>query len=201
MPPVTRSHAAPRQRRPGAWWAAALIAPLLLSLVACGETDEPGDEPGGAAGAPGALPVEMHVHWEIDRDFPATISIHEAPADRAVYETRSYEAGETPVVGAEIMDGILRAPYSEPRRFIALLENHGDEPVRFWVTPHLPVPYVGEQGLVMMCLCTGEVYEVPAGGSWTRVMEFGVTRRAGLEGPVALTHVVVRGEPPAPPPR
>jgi hypothetical protein len=41
---------------------------------------------------------------------------------------------------------------------------------------------------------TGEVYEVPAGGAWTRVMEFGVTRRAGLEGPIALTHVIVRGE-------
>jgi hypothetical protein len=128
------------------------------------------------------------------------MSVHEPPDGQDVYEIRSYEAGEDPVVGWEIPEGILRARYGEPARFIALLRNESDETIRFWVAPHLPMPHVSEQGLTMFCLCTGQTYEVPAGGSWTRVMEFGVTRRANLEGPIALTHVVVRGDMSAPTP-
>src|SRR5690606_25817825 len=107
---------------------------------------------------------------------------------------------EQPEGGEEIPGGILRAAHGEPRRIIAPLQNHADEPVRVWVAPHLPTPHLGEQDLAMLCLCTGDVYAVPAGGSWTRVMGFGVTRRAGLESPLVLTHVIVRGEiaPPTP---
>lgn len=170
--------------------ATVLMAALAVVFAACGgAADAPSPAP------PTDAPVEMHVRWEIDRAFPATITIHEPPAGQDLYEVRTYEAGEAPEVGTEITDGVLRSDYSEPRRFIALLWNESDEAVRFWVAPHLPLPHIGEQGLMMFCLCTGEVYEVPAGGSWTRVMEFGVTRRAGLEGrPIALTHVVVRGD-------
>ena len=160
---------------------------LAVILVGCAGDERPGTATGGR-------PVEIHVRWEIDDAFPASVTIHEPPADQELYEVRTYGAGEPAVVGAEIPGGVLRADYSEPRRFIARLENRADEAVRFWVAPHLPMPHVSEQGLMMFCLCTGEVYEVPAGGTWTRVMEFGVTRRAELEGPIALTHVIVRGE-------
>ncbi|MCK9485557.1 MAG: hypothetical protein M0R73_02480 [Dehalococcoidia bacterium] len=169
-------------------------------LAACGGGDAADGAASGIDGAGSALPVEMHVRWVLDSDFPATMTIHEPPEGQHVYEVHSYEAGEQPVVGAEIPDGILHERWGQARRFIALLTNESNEAVRFWVAPHLPTPYVAQQGLMMFCLCTGEVYEVPPGGSWTRVMEFGVTRRANLEGPIALTHVVVRGEMTAPTP-
>jgi hypothetical protein len=154
-----------------------------------------------ASGVPSDAPVEIQVRWEIDDRFPATMTIHEPPAGQDVYEIRTYGPGEVAEVGDEIPGGVLYAEYSEPRRFIARLQNDSDEVVRFWVAPHLPTPHVSEQGLTMFCLCTGQVYEVPAHGTWTRVMEFGVTRRANLEGPIALTHVIVRGEIVEPTPR
>jgi hypothetical protein len=79
---------------------------------------------------------------------------------------------------------------------MAVLRNESAAPLRFWVAPHLPVPHLAADGLLMFCLCTGEIYEVPGGGTWTRVMEFGVTRRSGLQNPLTLTHVIVPGEPP-----
>ena len=178
---------------------ALLALSIAVLIVGCGGD---GTATGAAASARTGddLPVEMHVRWTVDPSFPATMTIHEPPADQQLYETRSYEAGVTAEVGTQITDGVLRAPYGEPRRFTALLRNDSDEDIRFWVAPHLPVPHIGHEGLMMFCLCTGEVYEIPARGSWTRVMEFGVTRRAGLEGPVALTHVIVRGELPTPTP-
>lgn len=167
----------------------ALLAVLAAAAVSCAS----GADDGGAGGTGGA-PVEIHVRWVLDDDLPATMTIHEPPAGQAVYEVHTYPAGEAVDLGPPIPGSVLRADYSEPRRFIARLQNESDEPLRFWVAPHLPTPHVTEQGLMMFCLCTGEVYAVPAGGTWTRVMEFGVTPRAALEGPVALTHVIVRGE-------
>ncbi len=165
-----------------------VLAGMSLALLGgCGSD-------GRSSGPSGEPPVEIHVRWEIDDSFPASITVHEPPSDQELYEVRTYGPGETAAVGDEIPGGVLRTDFGEPRRFIARLENHGDESVRFWVAPHLPLPHVSEQGLMMFCLCTGTVYEVPAGGTWTRVMEFGVTRRADLEGPIALTHVIVRGE-------
>lgn len=178
---------------------------LVLIAGACGSGDGTGEGGGdgeGAGDGPSAAapggPVEVYVRWELDRDFPAEITIHEPPPGQELYEVRTYAAGETAAVGAAIPGGLLHVAYSEPRRFIARLHNRSPEAVRFWVAPHLPVPHVSEQGLMMFCLCTGEVYEVPAGGTWTRVMEFGVTRRAGLTGPLTLVHVLVRGELPGP---
>lgn len=181
------------RRHPAARLAFAGVLSLVVFLAGCG-----GESASTAPG--GTPPVEIHVRWEVDDAFPATVTIHEPPASQQLYEIHTYAPGEVAVVGDEIAEGVLRADYGEPRRFIARLENHGDEAVRFWVAPHMAVPHVTEQGLMMFCLCTGEVYEVPAGGTWTRVMEFGVTRRAELQGPISLTHVIVRGELVAPTP-
>jgi len=184
-------HSMPNFSRP---FVLALSLLVVATFVACGGTESNPTTPAGDR------PVEMHVRWELHGEIPATITIHEPPADQRLYEVHTYLPDESPDVGEEIPAGILRGRHSEPERFIALIQNHGEAPLRFWVAPHLPVPHVTDQGLMMFCLCTGEVYEVPAGGSWTRVMEFGVTRRAGLEGPVILTHVIVAGDiPPATP--
>lgn len=176
------------------WFA---LAPLAAILLACSSVSTDGELSGTS---PGNLPVEMHIRWVIDESFPVTISIHEPPADQALYEVHTYEAGAAPDLGEPIPRNVLRADYSEPRRFIARMRNESDRAVRFWVAPHQSTPHVEEQGLMMFCLCTGEVYEVPANGTWTRIMEFGITRRAELEGPIALTHVIVSGENPAPTP-
>jgi hypothetical protein len=49
----------------------------------------------------------------------------------------------------------------------------------------------------VLCLCTGEQYEAPPGGTWTRVMSLGLNRRAGTTEPVTVTHVVVLGDLPS----
>ncbi|GMU41178.1 MAG: hypothetical protein AMXMBFR23_20440 [Chloroflexota bacterium] len=184
FPPVRRSR----------WTAVAVLLGVMGTLlVACSDGS---DAPPATSGEGERGPVEIHVRWHVESDLPATVTVHEPPPGQALYEVHTYAAGEPPEAGALIEDGVLHAPYGEPRRFIAVVQNESDAPLRFWVTPHLPVPHLGADGLLMFCLCTGESYEVPAGGTWTRVMEFGVTRRAGLQGPVTLTHVLIPGDPP-----
>ena len=50
-----------------------------------------------------------------------------------------------------------------------------------------------EPDLVITCLCMGELYEVPAGGSWRRVVEYGLSRRSDVREPLSITHVFTRG--------
>ena len=79
---------------------------------------------------------------------------------------------------------------------IAVVRNPLDRPVRFWAAPHLPTPHSAEQALMIRCLCVGETYEVPAGGTWMRVLELGIRRRDAVD-TLVVTHVVTLGEAPA----
>ncbi|MDA1241311.1 MAG: hypothetical protein O2798_10800, partial [Chloroflexi bacterium] len=172
---------------------ATIAVVCMFVIAACGSPEPSGDADSRVGG-----PAEIRVRWHVDGTVAATVAIHEPPPGQALYEVRTYLAGDTPEAGPLIEDATLRTDFGEPRRFIAVLRNESDEPLRFWVTPHLPAPHLAADGLLMFCLCTGETYEVPGGGTWTRVMEFGVTRRSGLQGPLTLTHVIVPGEPPWP---
>ncbi len=100
-------------------------------------------------------------------------------------------------MGPEIADGVLRPKMGAVAKFLVVVTNPTDKPLRFWVTPHLPQPYSAERGLVIHCLCTGQQYEIPPNGAWTRVIEMGLIPEGGTRGPVVITHAFIAGEVPA----
>ena len=155
---------------------------------------------GGCAGGgePAGDEVEIQVRWVVD-SLPAgtEVAIFEPLADDRVAATASYAAGELVPVGAPIEGNVLRTGFDEPARFVVVLTNASEESFTFWAAPHLPLPMRAEPDLVIACLCTGELYEVPAGGSWRRVVEFGLSRRSDVREPLSITHVFTRGELPA----
>ena len=138
---------------------------------------------------------ELRFHWVVPDGFPATVSLYRALDGQPTGETHDYAAGESSQLGEQLSDGVLRGRFDEAQRVVLKVDNPGIEPLRFWVAPHLPQPHEGEAALMVQCLCVGAVYEVPAGGSWTRVLEFGIRRRGAVT-PLSVTHVIVFGEPP-----
>ncbi|MBT5773911.1 MAG: hypothetical protein HOH95_05995 [Dehalococcoidia bacterium] len=168
-------------------WRMVLLGGVLLLGGCAGGGATPGDE------------VEIQVRWVVD-SLPAgtEVAIFEALEDDVLASTASYEAGESIALGAPIADGVLRTGFDEPARFVVVLTNASEESFRFWAAPHLPLPMAAEPDLVITCLCTGELYEVPAGGSWRRVVEYGLSRRSDVRKPLSITHVFTRGELPEP---
>ncbi len=171
---------------------ALLLAALLLLAATVLLTGCSGERP--TSPAPEG-PVEIHVRWVTDSlPYGTTVEIFEPlPADR-MGETASYRAGALVPTGAPLADGVLHTRWDEPRRFVIVLRTRSPEAFRFWVAPHLALPIEAESDLVITCLCTGELYEVPAGGSWRRVVEYGLSRRSPVRGPLSITHVFTRGE-------
>lgn len=138
---------------------------------------------------------ELRFHWVVPDGFPATVSLYRALDVQRTGETRAYAPGESAQLGEVLSDGVLRGRLDEAQRLVLKIDNRSSKPLRFWVAPHLPQPHEGEAALMVQCLCTGAVYEVPADGSWTRVIEFGIRRRGALS-PLGVTHVIVLGEVP-----
>lgn len=157
---------------------------LALCLTACKSSD--GSDLPGPDG-------ELRFQWVVPDGFPATVSLHRTLDGQTTGDTHAYLPGEAPSHGEALASGILRVRFDEPQRVVLRLNNPRGESLRFWVAPHLPQPHAGDAALMAQCLCTGKVYEVPAGGSWTRVLEFGVRRRGAVT-PLGVTHVIVLGE-------
>lgn len=183
---MTRNDAFVRRSGRGRWLA--LVAGLLsvlagLTAAACGRGDGP-------------VATELRFEWRAGEGFRGQVSMHEAFRDQPQAETLSYRDGGEPRMGPEIADGILRPKMGEVAKFLVVVTNPTDEPLRFWVTPHLPSPYSAERGLVIHCLCTGQQYEVPPRGVWTRVIEAGLIPEGATRGPVVLTHAFIAGEVP-----
>lgn len=168
------------------------LVPLLAVVVAA--TTGLGC-PGDTASRSDAAAGELRFHWVVPAGFEGAVSLYRAPADRASGDTRTHGTGEAVTVGEALPDGRLPVRLDEPQRILLRVDNRGTTPLRFWAPPHLPLPHEGDAALMAQCLCTGAVYEVPAGGSWTRVLEFGIRRR-GAVSPLGVTHVIVLGEPP-----
>ena len=174
----------------GASLVVALLTVALLVLPAC------------SASAP-ARGAELQVRWVLPEGFPAQISLHRLTGDSRQQPTwlmKTYAAGETVPLGEEIGGGDLHVTLDEVQRVVAVVRNPLDRPVRFWVAPHLPSPHSAESALMIRCLCVGETYEVPAHGTWTRVLELGIRRRQAVDAMV-VTHVVTLGEAPSVEPR
>lgn len=160
---------------------------LLLALPGC-TTSRPS---GGA---------ELRVRWVLPEAFPAAVTLHRPVEGQPTWLMKTFQAGEEPRVGTdlgeEIADGNLRVTLDEAQRVVAVVRNPLDHPVRFWVAPHLPTPHSAEPALMIRCLCTGDTYEVPAHGTWMRVLELGIRRREAVD-VLVVTHVVTLGEAPA----
>ena len=152
--------------------------------------------------------AELRVRWVLPEAFPAQISLHRALRAQPSWQMKTFAAGERieasasglggaggGVLGEEIASGNLRVTLDEPQRVVVVLRNPLDRPVRFWVAPHLPTPHGAEPALIIRCLCTGETYEVPAHGTWMRVLELGIRRREAVDA-LVITHVVTLGEAP-----
>ena len=184
---MTRSDGFVRRRDNG--HSLPLVASVLLVLAwftaaACGRGDGP-------------VATELRFEWRAGEGFRGQVSIHEAFPDQPQALTLSYRDGEEPRMGPEIADSILRPKMGEVAKFLVVVANPTDEPLRFWVTPHLPTPYSAERGLVIHCLCTGQQYEIPPRGVWTRVIESGLIPEGATRGPVVITHAFIAGEVPA----
>lgn len=152
----------------------------------------------GCGGRKSAVTAELRFEWRAGAGFRGEVSLHEAFPNQPQAETVSYREGERPRMGPEIADHIVRPEVGATVKFLIVVRNPNDEPLRFWVTPHLPLPYSAERGLIMHCLCTGQQYEVPPRGAWTRVIETGLNPEAGTRGPIVITHAFIAGDVPAP---
>lgn len=170
------------------------LACAALLLAACAPHDAA--RPAAAGGS------ELRVRWALPEGFPARVRLYRALPDQPTWQTRTAAPGEAVASGVEIVDGVLPVTLDVPERVLVVIENPLDRAVRFWVAPHLPTPHRADTALMTRCLCVGDTYEVPARGTWTRVIELGIRRRDAV--PVlVVTHVVTLGEAPAieaPPP-
>lgn len=139
--------------------------------------------------------AELRVEWVLPREFPARVSMHRVASGGEPPVMRTYERGVEPVLGDAIADGVLHVDLDRAETVLVAVRNPLDRPVRFWVAPHLPVPHAAESALMIRCLCTGETYEVPAGGTWVRAVQLGVRRREAVER-LVVAHVVTLGDAP-----
>lgn len=149
--------------------------------------------PGGGAPERGA---QMRIEWVLPQEFPASVSIHRMRDGQSSTLMRAYARGEAPDAGEVIEAGLLHVELDRAETVLVVLRNPLDRPVRFWVAPHLPVPHHAETALMIRCLCTGETYEVPAGGTWVRAVQLGIRRRDAVDR-MTVAHVITVGEAPS----
>lgn len=172
-----------RRALAGAVFAGGLL-PVALISAACGGSASP--------------TTEIRFEWRAGEGFAGVVSLHQALPDQPQAETLMFREGDEPRLGPEIPGGVVHSEVGAVAKVVVLVRNPTDAPLRFWVTPHLPQPYSAERGLVMHCLCTGQQYEIPPRGAWTRVIEGGLSPQAGTRGPVVVTHAFIAGEVPRP---
>jgi len=139
--------------------------------------------------------AELRVQWVLPSEFPARVSLHRPGTGGESPVMRTYERGVEPMVGEAITDGVVRVELDRAETVAVVVRNPLDRPVRFWVAPHLPVPHSAEPALMIRCLCTGETYEVPAGGTWVREVQLGIRRRQAVER-MTIAHVITVGDAP-----
>lgn len=139
---------------------------------------------------------EIHLRFVVPRDLPLEVSVHRPLSTEGAASMRVFEAGEIPDLGVVVAGGDIGVEFDVPQRLILVVRNPLERPVRFWSAPHLPTPHSAEPALAILCFCTGETYEVPAGGTWTRAIEVGIRRRQSVE-QLVVTHVITEGPAPA----
>ncbi len=137
--------------------------------------------------------VALKLAWEYQH-FPGEILAFEPPQDAKLWETASYEKGKEVLKGAPIKDGVVFVKPGEEKLVQFVYQNPTDKPIKFWVVPHVVDPMSHMPKTVLKCLCTGQRYEVPAGGSWSRVISLQVTKDVQPGTKLKATHVAVKEE-------
>ena len=137
--------------------------------------------------------MALKLAWEY-QDFQGEILAFEPPQGAKLLETASYEKGKEVPKGAAITDGVVFVKPGEEKLVQVVYQNPTDKPVKFWVVPHVVDPMSHMPKTILKCLCTGQRYEVPANGSWSRVIGVQVTKDVQPGTKLKATHVVVKEE-------
>lgn len=153
-----------------------------------------GGEPSKAASLPEppAGKVTIKGAWEY-RDFHGTIQTYEAPATAKLWETKIYKAGENVPLGALVKDDVMFLEPGKPKLTVLVYRNEMPKEQVFYVIPHVADPSQRTPDLDFKCACTGERYRVPAGATWTRVIEYKVSPKV-KPGEKIYTWMVAVGE-------
>jgi len=137
--------------------------------------------------------VALKLAWEY-QDFPGEILAFEPPQGAKLWETASYEKGKEVPKGAAIKDGVVFLKPGEEKLVEFVYQNPMNHPVKFWVVPHVVDPMSLMPKTILKCLCTGQRYEVPTGGSWSRVISVHITKDVQPGTKLKATHVAVKEE-------
>jgi hypothetical protein len=110
----------------------------------------------------------------IDAAIPGTFRFFLAPEGEALFETASLTEGETFEVGPELVDGIVPVDPGVLYMLKIVYENPTAEAMDFLVPggtldPQAALPYVRNR-----CWCAALPFNVPANGTFTRVIQVGV---------------------------
>lgn len=110
----------------------------------------------------------------VDAAIPGEFRFFLAPEGEPLFETRSLEAGESYEVGAELVDGIVPVDPGVLYMLKIVYENPTDQELEFLVPGGTLDPQAALQYVRNRCMCAAIPFSVPAGGSWTRVIQVGV---------------------------
>ncbi|TYL37922.1 hypothetical protein CV102_14455 [Natronococcus pandeyae] len=117
--------------------------------------------------------------------LPTTSELYEPNPEASVSDTESYEtsdlsdvdlvddSAELPTVdGGEIPLYTIELEPGEARTMAIAVRS--DEELTFGAAPPEGQPYGPDSGLVLNCYCIDEMWNVPAEGTWARVIEVGL---------------------------
>jgi len=141
---------------------------------------------------PPAGKVTLKGAWEY-RDVHGKIETYEAPAGAKLWATTVYKAGEKIPLGAPVKDDVLFLEPGQQKLVLIVYRNPLKKEQKFYVIPHVADPSKHTADLDFKCACTGERYKVPAGGAWSRVIEYKLTPKV-KPGEKIYTWMVAVGE-------
>lgn len=148
---------------------------------------------GGVASLPAPPPGKATVKlaWTYKKMPDAEFELFwPAPELKEVGNTSS-PAGVEVKTGAPIEDGILFLKPGEHVLVQAIWKNPSAKAKSFFVIPHIVKPSKYQSSTPWKCICTGQIYFTPAGGTFSRVMDITVTKDTPAAAKLIGTHDVV----------
>ena len=134
----------------------------------------------------GMVTVQLLAQPE-NASIPGTFTFHLAPEGAELFATESLPKGESPTVGPEIEEGIA---FVEPGKFYRLqvvYRNPTDEEIKFLVRGGIIDPQIALPFVRNLCWCAAIPFSVPAGGTFSRIIEVGV----GPDTPAGAKAIVI----------
>lgn len=140
--------------------------------------------------APPSGMVTVKLAWDYKR-VPGEFLLFKPLPDAKQGETKAVGPGEDVRTGEAIKDGVLFLKPDEDRLVQVIWRNPQDKPQSFFAVPHIVSPPKHQADTPWMCLCTGQNYEVPAKGTFSRVFHVKVTRDVPPGTKLIGSHTVV----------